>query len=144
VTSLAVSEAAAEPAPAFTTELRVRFADVDAAGILFYPRYFELMNDVVEDWFAHLGFGFDQMILEKGLALPTRKVEADYLRPSRLGDRLTAEVAVKSVGRTSLQVQISYRAGEELRWRCQAVLVLAETATGRPVPWPDELRRKLG
>ena len=37
--------------------LPIRFRHCDAAGIVFYPRYFEMMNDLVEDWFAELGMG---------------------------------------------------------------------------------------
>ena len=50
----------------FTTTVQVRFADVDPAGIVFYPRYFEMLNGAVEDWFAQqLGLDFATMHLER-------------------------------------------------------------------------------
>ena len=48
---------------AFTTERRVRFADCDAAGIVFFPRYFEMLNALVEDWFTQgLGVDYAQLL----------------------------------------------------------------------------------
>ena len=32
-------------------EVLVQFAHCDPAGIVFYARYFEIINEVVEDWF---------------------------------------------------------------------------------------------
>ena len=36
---------------AFQREVLVRFGHCDAAGWVFYPRYFEMISDFVEDWF---------------------------------------------------------------------------------------------
>ena len=36
----------------FTVDIPVRFQHTDPAGIVFYPRYFEMINQVIEDWFA--------------------------------------------------------------------------------------------
>ena len=35
----------------FTKQEKVRFKHVDYAGIVFYPRFLEMLNDLVEDWF---------------------------------------------------------------------------------------------
>ena len=36
---------------AFTVTQRVRFQHCDPAGIVFYPRYFEMLNATIEEWF---------------------------------------------------------------------------------------------
>jgi 4-hydroxybenzoyl-CoA thioesterase len=128
----------------FSTELRIRFADVDSVGIVFYPRYFEFLNGIVEDWLESLGCGFPTLIEQRRLILPTRRVEADYLRPSRMGERLDARLSVLELGRTSLQIAVELWSGEAVNWRCRAVLVLADADTGRPTAWPDDLRARLG
>jgi hypothetical protein len=62
------------------------FAHCDPAGIVFYPRYIEMLNAVVEDWFAEeLGFSF-QEILKSNLGIPTVHLNADFISPGRLGD----------------------------------------------------------
>ena len=42
----------------FVSQVEVRFRHCDPAGIVFYPRYFEMINDFVEEWF------------DKGMGLP--------------------------------------------------------------------------
>jgi acyl-CoA thioesterase FadM len=46
-----------ESAP-FATDKLIRFHHCDPAGIVFYPQYFVLFNELVEDWFNH-GLGID-------------------------------------------------------------------------------------
>ena len=54
----------------FTVERRVRFADCDAAGIVFFPRYFEMLNGVVEDWFAGpLGASFRELHINRQVSV---------------------------------------------------------------------------
>ena len=35
----------------YTKQEKVRFQHVDYAGIVFYPRFLEMLNCLVEDWF---------------------------------------------------------------------------------------------
>ena len=39
----------------FETTRVLRFGDCDPAGIAYYPRYFDLLNGVVEDWWISMG-----------------------------------------------------------------------------------------
>ena len=39
--------------PFIKTE-KIRFKHVDYAGIVFYPRFLEMLNDLVEDWFEEV------------------------------------------------------------------------------------------
>jgi 4-hydroxybenzoyl-CoA thioesterase len=79
---MAPSVAAVSP---FVAEIPVRFAHCDTAGIVFYPRYFEMFSGVVEDWCADgLGVSFRELHLEQGLGLPTVHIETDFAAPSQL------------------------------------------------------------
>ena len=39
-----------EAARVYRSEILVRFGDCDPAGIVYYPRYMEMFNNLVEDW----------------------------------------------------------------------------------------------
>ncbi|MBL4953997.1 acyl-CoA thioesterase, partial [Neobacillus sp. YIM B02564] len=109
----------------FTTEVTVRFGDCDPAGIVFYPRYFEMFNNLVEDWCAQgLGMSFRELHLQRGLGLPTVHVETSFVAPSELGDLLRAQLRVQKIGGASvtLRVRLAGPAGED---RVRASLVLA-------------------
>lgn len=125
---------------------RVRFSHVDSAGIVFYPRYFELYNEVVEDWFAHaLDCTFAQLITRYGAGVPTVKIECQFSAASRLGDDLEYELVVTQLGRSSFTVEISARVGEELRLRGSSTLVFSRVMDGRPKaePLPADLRAAI-
>lgn len=128
----------------FVTRTQVRFAHVDAAGIVFYPRYFEMVNAAVEDFFAQVvGVDFARLHLERGLGVPTVKLESEFRLPSRLGDDLDFAIDVESLGTTSATLNFAVRCGGEMRVQVRSVLVCMELATGRPQPWPADIRAML-
>jgi 4-hydroxybenzoyl-CoA thioesterase len=127
----------------FTRRRKVRFADVDPAGIAFYPRYFEMLNETVEDWLDGLGWGFGRLHLENRSSVPARRIEADFIAPSRLDDVLDVTLQVGRVGRTSLELKVAFGCGGQPRWTAKLVLVMVDMTTGEPAEWPGALRAKL-
>lgn len=129
---------------AYRTTRRVEFQHCDPAGIVFYPRYFEMVNSVVEEWFDRaVGLGFAEMHLERGIGVPTAHIETTFLRPSRLGDVLDFSLAPARLGRASLDIAVEARCAGESRLSSRSTLVLVEMKTGRPIRWPAELRPRL-
>lgn len=103
------------------------FADCDPAGIVFYPRYLEMLNAVVEDLLAEeLGFSF-QEILKSNLGIPSVHLNADFIAPGRLGDELSVTLAVTRFESSSLTVEVVFSdpAGD-VRVRSEAVLGLTD------------------
>lgn len=129
----------------FTTSIQIRFAHCDPAGIVFYPRYFELINGVVEDWCAQgLGMSFHEMHIAQGIGLPTVHLETDFVKTSILGDLLTAELRVIKLGRASATVEIQMLGAErDLRLRAQLVLVMAHVKERKAIALPPVLREQM-
>jgi 4-hydroxybenzoyl-CoA thioesterase len=127
----------------FTTERRVRFADCDAAGIVFFPRYFEMLNGVVEDWFAGpLQASFRELHVNRRVSVPTAAVEARFIAPSRLEDELTFELAVTKLGGASCGLRHRISAGGELRFEAtQTIVYVGESL--KPEPWPQAMRARI-
>ena len=129
----------------FRVNKPVRFAHCDPAGIMFFPRYFELLNEVVEDWFAGpLDTPFADLHLRHGQGVPTVRCGAEFAHPSRLGDDLGFELEVSEIGRSSCGLQVHARCGSELRAGFLQVLVLVNLKTMKPVAWPQGLRTRIG
>ena len=127
----------------FRAELLIRFAHVDAAGIVFYPRYFELLNGVVEDWFANMGHDFRTLHLRQGIGVPTVDLKCQFLSPSELGDRLEVILSPAEPGRSSCAYEFVMTGDGRDRLRGSAVLVCMDLGGQKAVPWPDELRRAI-
>ncbi|QBX99400.1 acyl-CoA thioesterase [Rhodophyticola sp. CCM32] len=124
----------------FTYPQKILFKHCDPAGIVFYPRYFEMINDCVEAFFAQIGFPFET--LHKTASVPTAEISTRFTAPSRHGDHLILTLEATRLGRSSLGLEITASAGTEARFACTSTLVLVD-ATGRPLRWPDPMRAAL-
>ena len=69
----------------FVKEKLIRFQHCDPAGIVFYPHYFVLFHELVEDWFNEgIGESYAQFVKHHGMGLPTVKVECEFLTEERV------------------------------------------------------------
>lgn len=125
----------------FEYRQKVLFKHCDPAGIVFFPRYFEMMNDCVEAFFDEvLGVPFET--LHTTHAVPTAAIETRFRAPSRHGDILTLTLTPQHLGRTSWRYEMSAHCEGETRFATVATLVHVN-AQGKPTAWPDELADKL-
>lgn len=136
---------AAPAAPTFTVEQLVRFDDCDPAGIVYYPRYFCMINAVVEDWWAHLGQPWHELIPQRRIVTPVSHLESVFLRPSQMGDRLHFHLSVEAVSRSSLRLHHRVVGPDGLeRFRVRQRMVCVSTEGNRPpAAWPADIKAIL-
>lgn len=128
----------------YETELDVGFQHCDPAGIVFYPRYFEMINTTVERWCAEaLDWPFARMHLVERVGVPMASINVDFRAPSRLGDRLIWRLEVMRVGGSSVELRVSARGDGEERLSATATLVFVDMAAMRPTRWPQWFRDKV-
>lgn len=126
---------------AFERDKLIRFHHCDPAGIVFYPQYFVLFNELVEDWFNHgLRHDYAEMVYRQRLGTPMVRVECDFLSPSKIGEMLTLRLLVRRIGRSSLGLTVEGVADGVPRVRAELTIVLANVDTLRSVAFPPELR----
>lgn len=127
----------------YTRIVPIEFNHCDPAGIVFYPRYFEMINSVVENFFEdHVGWSFARMHTGgKHNGVPTVSISCNFMAPSRLGDKVPFTLEVLSVGRSSVKVRITAAVGDEVRLITENTLVWIDD--GKAAPWPEEIRMKL-
>ena len=129
---------------AFQREILVRFGHCDAAGWVFYPRYFEMISDFVEDWFEDgLAASAPGLFHHKQLLTPSVHFTVDFPKPTRFGDRLTFNLWTVKTGRTSCEVRIEASHHGELRMSVQQVLVFISADSGRATEIPPELVSRM-
>jgi acyl-CoA thioester hydrolase len=86
--------------PSFETRVRVRYADTDADGVVYYANYLTFFEVVRVEWLRALGYPITR-ILERGIILPVVEAHLRYLRPARVDDLLTVRATLSSVGPAS-------------------------------------------
>lgn len=122
----------------------VRFTHTDPAGYVFFPRFFEMFQAAVEDWFTHcLGFNYAEQILRHGVGFPTAHTECDFRRPCRLGEVLELRLILEKLGHSSLTLRFDGSVQGEARLCARSVLVAIETRHGRPQALNSDLRQRL-
>ncbi len=126
----------------YTRLIQIEFNHCDPAGIVFYPRYFEMTNSVVENFFADVvGRSFASMHGAAQNGVPTVRIEADFMAPSRLGDKVLFSLDIVKIGRSSVTVLIAGRMADELRLRATLTLVWIDTM--KATAWPDAMRARM-
>jgi 2-aminobenzoate-CoA ligase len=140
-------EADGDAPRSFVQEKMIRFHHCDPAGIVFYPNYLILMNEVLQDWFQNaLRIDYSALFLKRRIGIPTVRLECDFLEPSRLGDTLHFSVNLHRVGTTSFELRfVCVGAGQSTeRVRLRAVLVCISLDDPHPIAIPADIRAAMG
>ena len=134
----------------FSIEERVRWGDVDAAGIIFYGSYIRFFEIAETELFRAVGLPYGKVFDKLQIWLPRVHLECDFHRAAKMDDLLEVSVHVGKIGHTSLRLNFEVRrkdeAGEiegKLMATAHFVLVSTDREKLKPLPVPDELRRAL-
>jgi 4-hydroxybenzoyl-CoA thioesterase len=127
----------------FIRDVTVRFEHCDPAGLIFYPRFFALVNETVEDWFASLGHSFKSLHVDQHKGIPTVRFESEFIAPLRIGDTLRQSLGVDGIGRSSLNLKHLASIGDRTVARFDQTVVFSDLASMRSEPWPDTLRTAI-
>ena len=133
------------PACAFRAPQPLRFAHCDPAGIGFYPRYFDLFNAVMEDWFAQgLGcpWGTDFMG-PRNLRIPALAITVEFQRASRMGELLDFDLWVTRMGRSTLDLALQVTVKGEPRLRVAWTVCMIDFTTFKSTPIPEDLKQRI-
>ena len=123
-----------------TSRLRVRYAETDQMGIVYYANYFVWFEVARTDWLRDNGWSYREMELE-GFSLPVLDAHCVYQQPARYDDEI--EVTTIGVLVSPVRVRFTY---EVVRPTDRVTLATGETVhasldrTGRPRRLPDRVR----
>ncbi len=124
----------------FSVEKAIRFHHCDPAGIVFYPQYFYLLSEAMEDFMAAAGKPQHEQINVLRRGWPIIKLDVDFVRMSRYGDVVTIDVHVKRIGGASLALDYVIRGPDGDRLRASTTVVHVDLATDRAITIPDDVR----
>jgi 4-hydroxybenzoyl-CoA thioesterase len=132
------------PDGAFTRSVPVRFSHCDAAGIVYFPHYFDMFNGVIEDWYKdELKHDYAELIMQGRFGFPFVRIECDFKIPSMMGEVIDLTLLIDRIGRSSLGIVIvCHRDGLE-RLRARMVTAMMSLETRKPVAMPAPLRQAI-
>ncbi|PWT93016.1 MAG: 4-hydroxybenzoyl-CoA thioesterase [Proteobacteria bacterium] len=127
----------------FSFDRELRFGDCDPSGIAYFPSYLNILNGVVEEFWAAIGFPWLDLITVRKIGTPTVHLTCDFSRPSKFGDHLMFRLRIGKVGGTSLHLAHVVSGADGVRWRARQILAATSLVNHRGIPWPDDVRAAL-
>ena len=125
----------------FRFGLRVRYAEVDYQGIVYFAHYATYFDVGIHEFFRALPYDYTAVRKTTGTDFNIVRSVVEYRRPLCFDEAFVVEVALGRIGRTSLTFTPAIRVGDEAEPRAtgEVVWVHADQATMRAVPLPQEL-----
>lgn len=130
--------------------IRIEWGDCDPAGIVYFPRYFEMFDACTCALFERAGLVKRDMLKTYDIAgIPVVDMKARFMIPSRFGDDVVVESAVSKWGNSSFVVRHRLLKGVTLAIECFETRVWVGHPEGdsekfEPRAIPDEVKERFG
>ena len=124
-------------------ERDVRFQEVDAAGMAFFPNFGVWAHEAMEAFFDPLDGGYVSLIRDRRVGLPAVRVETEFSAPLRFGDRVTVQTSVAHLGTRSLTLRYRFvrRADGVVCGEMRHTVVTTDLDRLRSCDMPEDVRR---
>ncbi len=129
---------------AFQTQIKVRFGDVDRAGIAYFPRIVGYFHFAFEDfWENYIGTPYHEVINKEKLGFPSVHLEVDFIKPLNFGELLTAEVSCLRMGKSSVDFRYVLKRGKTACVSAVITHVAVDMRNFKPRAIPAKYRKKF-
>jgi len=129
--------------PAFTTPVKVRFSDIDHAGIVYYPRIIHYFHVAFEEFFGEcVGAHYARVLDDWKIGFPAVAANVEFRKPLSYGDTVDVEVTIDRIGGSSLvtRYRVRKQGADDLVAEGTVTTVTVDMDSFRPRPLPDRLR----
>ena len=115
---------------------RMRWADVDAAGILHFPRIFEIVEEAEIELLRQIGFSMFERLTD--LDFPRVRIECDFKKMIPLDAEFRLHLTVGKVGRSSIRYDFqAFTAENELA--LEGAMTVVTLKNGKLTKIPKDL-----
>ncbi|HKW00047.1 MAG TPA: thioesterase family protein [Vicinamibacterales bacterium] len=126
--------------PSSVTTVRVRYAETDRMGVVYYANYFVWFEVARADLLRTLGWTYREME-EAGVTLPVIEAHCDYRRSARYDD----EVEVRTAGTLMSPIRMAFDYQVQVKGQSEITAIgrtvhAALDRDGRPCRLPDRIR----
>jgi acyl-CoA thioester hydrolase len=126
-----------------TCEYRVYYEDTDAGGIMYHARYINWCERARAEYLSDIGLQSSTIVEDTGVMFVVRHLEADYLKPARLDQKLRVESVLKELKNSSFILKQSIFCQDSVLFSMTVTIVCVDAAGTKAVRIPDMVRDKL-
>ena len=125
-------------------EIRVRYAETDQMGIVYYGNYAQYYEIGRVETMRSIGVSYKKLEEEKGIMLPVVKVESKFLHPASYDEKLTIRTRLEEIPDKLIcfNTDIINEKGQVIN-KGIVKLFFIEMKTGKRISAPAELKEKL-
>lgn len=124
------------------TQIRVRYAEVDRMGYVYYGNYAQYFEVARVEALRSLGTSYRELE-DSGVLMPVSHYEIDYLRPAHYDDALTIRLEVPELPRAKITFLYTTFRGDEILNKARTDLVFLSVKTNRVRRVPDFITSHL-
>lgn len=126
----------------FTHQRTIRFADTDAAGVVYFANTLSICHEAYEEALIAAGIELNSFFKSANVIVPIAKSEADYRRPLACGDRVRIAVTPAALSENSYEVRfeiVKLGTPEKVAAVVRTEHVCLDTRTRKRVALPPQL-----
>ncbi|MBL7072429.1 MAG: acyl-CoA thioesterase [Candidatus Omnitrophica bacterium] len=123
-----------------TTEFRVRYAETDQMGVVYYANYLIWFEVARTEFFRERGVEYKKLEDEENIYLPVVESYCRYKSPLKYDDVVTVHTKFASAGASRIMFEYSVSSGDKVNaigWTKHAFI----DAQGKPVKVPSKVRK---
>lgn len=126
------------------TKFRVRYAETDQMGVVYYANYFVWFEIGRTDYCRQHGFAYNDMERQDGLYIVVAEARCRYKAPARYDDEIEVRTRLRGIRRRVLVFgyEIYRQSTDELLAEGETVHVITDR-DGRPRALPEKYRELL-
>lgn len=129
-------------------ERKIMWGDLDALGIVFYPRYYEWIDGCGHLFFESLGLSLDRMWHDRHILFGLVETGCRYHRPGRYHQTIRIVTRLDDVGDKTLVLLHRIHAAADNRLLVEGTekricLDVSDPDSFRAIPMPEDIRRTL-
>jgi acyl-CoA thioester hydrolase len=127
----------------FETSIRVRYAETDQMGYVYYGNYATYYEVTRVEALRSLGISY-KILEENGVLMPVLENWSKYIRPAKYDDLLTIKLILKEM--PAMRITFEYEVFNEDKKLINlgsTTLVFLDKSSGKPIQVPDVVQDVL-
>jgi acyl-CoA thioester hydrolase len=125
--------------PSSSSSIRVRYAETDKMGVVYYANYFVWFEVARADLLRSLGWSYRDME-QDGIILPVIEAHCEYARPARYDDELEIRTEGRILSPIRMEFTYQVRLGGDVVAASGRTVHAALDPSGRPCRLPQRIR----
>ena len=127
----------------FETTVRVRYAETDQMGYVYYGNYAAFYEVGRVELFRSLGFSY-KALEDSGVMMPVLELHCRFLKPSRYDEEITVRTHLKEKPGVKIHFEYElFNQGGELLNTGSTTLVFVDMKRNKPCVAPTEFMERL-